>query len=302
MNTKTRIRKLNESEKVALGDVDYISNLMDVYPVGILSLVSDTFDYWGTITKTLPILKDKILARNGKVVIRPDSGNPVRIVAGYKGYDVTQESEHDITINLLQEQGYEVVQNGGVWYEIVPGPRLDTDYELKPTKLTDAEVKGSIQCLYDIFGGTKNEKGFIELDPHIGLIYGDGITIERVEEISQRLADKGFASTNLVYGIGSYTYLGQVSRDTDGWAMKATAAIVDDEFIEIYKDPKTDTWGKKSAKGLIAVYEKDGTFVQKDQVTWDEVNKCAYKTVFQNGKLIVDQSLAEIRERAAKTI
>lgn len=302
MNTKTRIRKLNESEKITLGDVDYISNLMDVYPTGILSLVSDTFDYWNTVTKTLTTLREKILARDGKVVIRPDSGDPVRIVAGYKGYDLNQETEHGISVNLLQEQGYEVVKNGEVWYEIVPGPRQDSDYELKPTKLTDAEVKGSVQCLWDIFGGTVNEKGFKELDPHIGLIYGDGITLERVENISQRLADKGFASTNLVYGIGSYTYLGQVSRDTDGWAMKATAAIVDDEFIEIYKDPKTDTWGKKSAKGLIAVYEQDGTFVQKDQVSWDEVNNCAYKTVFQNGKLIVDQSLAEIRERAAKTI
>lgn len=284
------------------GDYNYISNLMDVFPTGILSLVSDTFDYWATITETLPRLKDKILARDGKVVIRPDSGDPTRVVCGYKGYDLNGETEHGISINLLKEQGFEMVKSEGIWYEIVPGPRQDSDYELKATKLSDAEVKGSVQCLWDIFGGTVNSKGFKELDPHIGLIYGDSITIERAEKICQGLYDKGFAVTNLVYGVGSFTYQ-LVTRDTDGWAIKATAAIVGGKIVEIYKDPKTDNGVKKSARGFLAVYkDENGKYYQKDQVYFTDVLNCDFELVFQDGKLYRDHTFSEIRERAAATI
>ena len=70
---------------------------------------------------------------------------------------------------------------------------------------TDAARKGVIEILWDIFGGTTNLKGFKQLDPHIGAIYGDAISLERVEKICSRLKAKGFASTNMVYGIGSLT-------------------------------------------------------------------------------------------------
>ena len=39
------------------------------------------------MTEYLPKLKDEILARDGRLVIRPDSGNPVHIIAGYKQED-----------------------------------------------------------------------------------------------------------------------------------------------------------------------------------------------------------------------
>lgn len=297
------LKDVKEGKSLQEGDITYLSNLMDIFPNGILSVVSDTFDYWSTITTTLPALKDKIMARNGTLVCRPDSGNPFRIVCGYKGYNLDGEVEPGITINLLQSQGYEVVKSGGVWYEIVPGPRQDSDYELKGTNLTDAEVKGSIQCLWDIFGGTVNEKGFKQLDSHIGLIYGDGMNIEAADKICKGLHDKGFISTSVVFGAGSWNFCGGVTRDTDGWAMKATVAIVDDQLIEIYKDPKTDGGLKKSARGFIAVYkDNNGKYYQKDQVSFDDVKNCEYQCVFSNSQLIRDQSLSEIREIAYKTI
>ena len=77
------------------------------------------------------------------------------------------------------------------------------------------ENKGVIELLWDVFGGTVNEQGFKVLDPHIGAIYGDSITLDRCEEICARLAAKGFASTNVVFGIGSYTYQFN-TRDTFG--------------------------------------------------------------------------------------
>ena len=67
---------------------------------------------------------------------------------------------------------------------------------------SDPSIKGAIEILWDIFGGTINNKGYKVLDPHIGLIYGDSITIDRANEICKRLEAKGFASSNVVFGIG----------------------------------------------------------------------------------------------------
>jgi nicotinamide phosphoribosyltransferase len=54
----------------------------EVYPNGIVSIVSDTWDLWKVCTEYLPALKTEIMARDGKVVIRPDSGDPVQIICG----------------------------------------------------------------------------------------------------------------------------------------------------------------------------------------------------------------------------
>src|SRR5690606_37784714 len=75
-----------------------------------------------------------------------------------------------------------------------------------PDGKTELERKGAIEALWDIFGGTVTDKGYKLLDSHIGLIYGDAITLNRAQEIIDRLKAKGFASINVVFGIGSYTY------------------------------------------------------------------------------------------------
>ena len=219
--------------------------LTEVYPKGIVSVVSDTYDYWGILTNTLPRLKDTIVKRDGKLVIRPDSGDPVKIICG----DPLSYHEHI--------------------------------------------RKGTVQLLWDTFGGAVNSKGYKVLDPHIGVIYGDSITLERCQAICQGLKVQGFASTNMVYGIGSYTYQ-YVSRDTFGFAMKATAARVDGKLIEIFKDPATDNGLKRSAKGLLRVND-DLTLSQ--QVTEQEECHGLLETVFRNGLITREESLSTIRQR-----
>lgn len=209
-------------------EIGTFRSLMEKFPKGILSVVSDTWDLWKVCTEYLPELKEEILARDGKLVIRPDSGNPVDILCG------------------------------------------------KPRKMSmkgeafDAECKGVIKLLWDVFGGTINKQGYKCLDPHIGAIYGDSITLDRAEEICRRLEANGFASTNVVLGIGSFTYQFN-TRDTFGFAMKATYVEVDGEGREIFKDPVTDDGTKKSAKGLIATEHDGDSYVLKDQATWQEV-------------------------------
>lgn len=224
----------------------------DVYPKGILSIVSDTRDYWNVIGNFTVKLKEKILARDGKTVFRPDSGDNVKIIIG----------------------------------------------DLNAPK-NSPEYKGTIEYLWDIFGGTINAKGFKELNPKVGAILGDGVTWDVLNRICEGLKEKGFATTNMVYGIGSYYLVFGVSRDTDGWAVKSTYIEVNGEPREIFKDPKTDAGNnlKKSAKGLIAVFkDENGKYYQKDQVTWNEVFNCEYKKVFCDSKLLIDYNLAEVRK------
>lgn len=223
--------------------------ISDLYPNGIVSIVSDTWDFWAVITEFLPQLKDKILARDGKVVIRPDSGDPVKIIVGDK--------------------------------DATPG---------------SPEYKGAIECMWEVFGGTTTEKGYKLLDSHIGLIYGDSITLARQDAILEGLKEKGFASFNVVLGIGSYTYE-YVTRDTYGFAMKATYGEVNGEPRNIFKDPKTDDGTKKSAKGLLSVTEVNGELILKDECSWEEEKQGLLQTVFKNGKVVNEQSLSQIRTR-----
>ncbi|MGL4385301.1 MAG: nicotinate phosphoribosyltransferase, partial [Flavobacterium sp.] len=136
--------------------------------------------------------------------------------------------------------------------------------------------------------------GFKELVPQIGAIYGDSITVTRATAICELLKAKGFASTNVVLGIGSFTYQYN-TRDTFGFAMKATYGEVNGEGRAIFKDPITDDGTKKSAKGLMKIELVEGKFILIDEVSWEEEQKGELKEVFRDGRLLIDQSLSDIR-------
>lgn len=252
--TQTRIRQVTPSEKLYYGEyLAYKRLITEVYPKGIVSIVSDTYDFWAIVTKLLPSLKAEILAREGKVVIRPDSGDPIKIIVG------------------------------------------DAD-----APAGTPENKGLIQCLWETFGGTTTDKGFKVLDQHIGAIYGDSITIERQLAILNGLKAKGFASCNVVLGIGSYTYQ-HVTRDTFGFAMKSTYCEVNGEGREIFKQPKTDS-GKNSHRGLIRVDKVGGTYKAVYPVTREEEQKGCLEVVFQDGRILRDMTLAQIRANVERNL
>lgn len=158
------------------------------------------------------------------------------------------------------------------------------------------EEKGAVECLWDVFGGTVNEKGYKVLNERVGLIYGDSITLDRAEEICKRLEAKGFASTNVVLGIGSYTYQ-MNTRDTLGFAMKSTSVVVNGERRSIFKDPKTDSGTKKSAKGLLFVDSPFTGFVLRDDVSEQtESSKMNWlETVYENGEFKLLRSFDEVK-------
>lgn len=268
------------------GEFQTYQRFLKLYPSGIVSIVSDTYDFFAVLSEFMPKLKDEIMSRDGKVVIRPDSGNPADIICGYHIEEVVDLNYY--TIAKLQH--IDVVKCDGKYYKV---EHVDGDFhdDFLTKEISEAEAKGAVETLWDVFGGTFTEKGYKLLDSHIGLIYGDSITPEIARDIMVRLEGKGFASTNVVLGIGSYTYQ-YVTRDTYGFAVKATYGIVNGVGQEIFKDPKTDDGMKKSAKGLLKVV--DG--VLYDQVTLADIDTGDLKTVFRNGELLIDQSLTDIRK------
>jgi nicotinamide phosphoribosyltransferase len=251
------------------GERETFQRLLDLYPTQILSVVSDTWDFWNVLTDVLPSLKDQILARaeaGGKLVVRPDSGDPADIICG------------------INTQGSTYNPNTIGW---------DT-----------AVSKGAIELLWDTFGGTVNDQGFKVLNPAVGLIYGDAMNFARIDNICERLAAKGFASTNVVFGIGSFNYQYQ-TRDTFGFAMKATNVTIEGEEKAIFKDPKTDNGLKKSLKGRIAVVrDNDGRLTAQDDSVpaWRDANVAngcdLLQTVWKDGKFIKEISFDEVRANA----
>jgi phosphoribosylpyrophosphate synthetase len=197
----------------------------------------------------------------------------------YKAGDKYYKAKVEIEWNRYDKQYYYVDNSRVLEFEEV---------ELSP------EQKGLIECLWDIFGGTLTEKGYKVLDTHIGAIYGDSITYKRAEEIFRRLTAKGFASSNVVLGIGSYSFQ-YVTRDTHSHAMKSTYAEINGAGVEIFKDPKTDNGTKKSAKGLLMVTQTDGVYKLVDQVSVDQERHGCLETVFKDGQLVKTTTLAEIR-------
>lgn len=231
-------------------DAEYFRDVIQrAHPTGIVSIVADGYDFWKVITDVLPNMKDEIMGRNGKLVVRPDSGDPVKIICG------------------------------------------------DPYAKDPAVYKGAVECLWDTFGGTTNELGYKMLDSHIGLIYGDAITLERANRILAILKDKGFASTNIVLGIGSFTYQYQ-TRDTFSLALKSTLIVRNGEEIPIFKSPKTDDGTKYSQRGRVVVERVGGQLRWRDGLRLnDHVPTNLLKDRFVDGRSLNFTTFAEVRER-----
>lgn len=228
------------------GELQTFDRLLQLYPDGTLSVVSDTWNLWRVLTEYLPARADEITTRSGKLVIRPDSGDPELILCG------------------------------------------DPD-----APAGTPEHKGVVRLLADTFGTVVNAKGYRELDPHVGAIYGDSITYERADAITRNLMSQGFSSTAVVFGFGSYTYQYQ-TRDTFKMAVKATWVQVDGQGRDILKDPITDDGSKKSATGRLSVRRRaDGRpylIEHADHECDDELG-----IVFEDGQLLRTQTFAEVR-------
>ena len=328
------------------GDEDkfYTKLFTELYPTGNLSVVCDSYDYWRIVQEVIcNKAKGVIMNRtNGSVYVRGDSGNPADIIcgtlkaedymvidglteAGIKEY-FKKKAEDDYTYNGASETWYRVrignylykVTCDHTWYSAEEdddyvdghyGEEVEHVYfeksELTPT------MKGTVELLWECYGGTVNNKGFKVLDSHVRAIYGDSITPVLADEIYKRLADKGFAVCNVALGAGSFSMqctregneLKPFTRDTYGIAVKATyGEMIDGTPIPIFKNPKTDSGIKKSQKGMCFVhYNEDGHIVYEDGYNSKNIpsneNGNLFVTIFKDGKTMNEQSIHDIRSR-----
>lgn len=315
-------------------EIETCRRLMKLYPTGVVSIVYDTWDYWKGITESVKVLKDDIMARQKdsmgfcKTVFRPDSGCPEDIICGTlktvgdfsdKDFDTAKDYALDYIVEEVREETPHgehgdsepsgIFKHNGKYFEMkvdIMWNRHDKQYYfIDETEIVSCEEiqltpqqKGSVECLDEIFGHTLTETGYKLLDEHVGLIYGDSITPHRAYEILDRLEKKGYASGNIVCGVGSFSYQGNMTRDSLGFAIKATYAKVNGNDINVYKDPKTDP-GKTSAKGLLRVdKDSNGEYVLVDDLKTDEGGYL--KTMFTDGKWVDVESFEDIRQNLLK--
>lgn len=234
-------------------EVTFVRRLLtEIYPNASFSMVSDTYDYWNMVDNILPQVKDEIMNHNGKLLVRPDSGDIIEI-----------------------------------------------------------SVK-TIEHLWNIFGGTVNSKGYKVLDPHIGCVYGDGVTQKRADIIYTELENRGFAANNIVFGAGSFSFncietedglLAPFTRDTFSVAIKATHGVINGKEVFIFKDPKTDKVAgqnfKKSQKGLCHVFRLNGEIQYRDEYTFETLppaDSNMLQPVFRDGKMVKEWTLQKVRE------
>jgi nicotinamide phosphoribosyltransferase len=149
--------------------------------------------------------------------------------------------------------------------------------------------KKLIQILDSKFGSTMNSKGYKVLN-YVRIIQGDGINYQSIDDILTALTELGYSADNIAFGMGG-ALLQQVDRDTQKFAMKASAVKINGEWRPIYKDPITDK-GKVSKAGRVTLYKNFNGQYHSAVEDWPE--DCL-ETVFKNGQLITEYTFDQIR-------
>jgi nicotinamide phosphoribosyltransferase len=161
-----------------------------------------------------------------------------------------------------------------------------------------------IEALGERFGYTINGKGYKVLPSCVRVIQGDGITVESLPKILENLLARGWSADNIAFGMGG-GLLQLVNRDTQKFAMKCSAALIDGEWVDVYKDPITDP-GKKSKKGQVMLWTSGGEYeTSTTQPTrWTDRGiswQPALIDVWKNGDLLVDVTFDEVRTESNRT-
>ena len=239
-------------------EITHIKRLLtEIYPKHSFSMVSDSYDYWNLVTNLLPQCKEEIMAHEGYIGIRGDSGDPIEVIAGCEYIEINNAEDFDWFMNDTSDwvgemfnypkSDFKIIvkyndeyyraditciwtNERGAWtdnkYYYVDGYDVYIEDDYTPT----AEDMGTVWALWQNFGGTVNSKGYKVLDPHVKAIYGDSITPYRCEEIYRKLAAKGFAINNVVLGVGSFSMMCLENYDVE-----------EDEFT--YSPYTRDTFG-----------------------------------------------------------
>lgn len=233
--------------------------LTSIYPHQSFSMVSDSYDYWNLVDNLLPQLKDEILAHDGFISIRGDSGDPVDVVTQ------TVFKLWDIFGGTVNSKGYKVLD-----------PHVKAIYG-------DSITPQRCEAIYKIL----KENGFAINNVSLGV---GSFSMQCLETIIEEPMGE--------YNMAKKCYA-PYTRDTFGIAVKATYAEDENgNPIMIFKNPKTDSGNfKKSQRGCCRVYKTDNGYAYDDGLTWAEAQEeNELTTVFENGEFVKRYTLNEVRQ------
>ncbi|AWW34684.1 nicotinate phosphoribosyltransferase [Mannheimia varigena] len=289
------MRGMSSLESAETSGAGHLTSFLGTDTIPAISFVEAYYGSKNLIGTSIPASEHSVMSSHGvdelptfRYLMSKYPNDMLSIVAD------TTDFWHNITVNLpllkaeilARPESAKIVirPDSGDFFAIICGDA---------TAETEHERKGLIECLWDIFGGKINNKGYKVLNPHIGAIYGDGVTYEKMVKILGGLEAKGFASSNIVFGVGAQTYQ-RNTRDTLGFAIKATSITINGVEKAIFKAPKTDDGLKKSQKGRVKVITLENYV---DGLTaLDDFSDDLLEVVFENGKLVKETNFDEIRQ------
>jgi nicotinamide phosphoribosyltransferase len=157
-------------------------------------------------------------------------------------------------------------------------------------------VLKSVQMLDASFGHTINTKGYRVLN-NVRVIQGDGINEEMIIQILNKLLDAGYSASNVAFGMGG-ALLQQHNRDTNRWAMKCSSATVNGKQVDVSKDPITDHGKRSKAGRLDLIQGNNGLETIRLNGNYISHPNSVMRTVFENGELLIDDTLEQVRARS----
>lgn len=160
-------------------------------------------------------------------------------------------------------------------------------------------VRRTLEQLDAAFGHTMNTKGYRVLN-HVRVIQGDGINQNSIRAILQNVMDGGYSATNVTFGMGG-ALLQQLNRDTQKFAMKLSAVVINAKSLPAFKDPVTDP-GKKSKAGRLDLIQTENGYETLALPGAESDARSVLRTVFENGELLIDETLDMIRARTNATL
>ena len=235
--------------------------LTEIYPHTSFSAVLDSYDYWNVVNNILPQLKPEIMAHDGCMLIRGDSGDCVEVVTQ------TVFRLWDIFGGTVNSKGYKVLD-----------PHVKALYGDSIT----------VQRCYDIYR-ILEENGFACSNVTLGVGSFSMQCIEEEDIIA--VMSNGEAV--------SETVLKPFTRDTFSMCIKATYCEIGGKPYPIFKDPK-DGGFKKSQRGCCVVTRNSlGSLIYTDGHTWDEAYNAAENLlvpVFRDGRMVLEHTLSAVRD------
>lgn len=277
-------------DAAAIGGAGHLVNFQgtDTLPAMELAMLTYGADL-DTLAFSVPATEHSVMTAEGPegefgIVRRLIEKNPTGILSvvadSYDIYAFVDAVGGEFKGSILARDGVFVVRPDSV-----------TTEHLLPSTL----VVNLMERLWRDFGGTTNDKGFRTLDPHVRLLWGDGIDRHGIELILGRACASGFAAENFVFGMGG-GLLQRVNRDTQRSAFKCSAQHRNGKWIDVQKTPLDAS--KASKPGLLKLVFEGGEYrtVREEEPGYDFLH-----TVFENGCIVdADQSqFDKVRDRAA---